>query len=95
MPEVNGEVVSLGELRSDVLDLHGEGVACRDFDNGLWGDVSDISIAVDGNVAKSEEFRGDTVGNEGDIFSSHVAKLDEAVVRDVCALVTNETPIFG
>ena len=95
LPEVNGDVVSLGELGSDVLDLHGVGIACWDFDNGLWKDVSDISISVDGNVAKSEEFRRDAVSHKGDIFSSHVAKLDEAVVRDVCALVTSETPIFG
>ena len=36
LAKVDGEVVALGVLGSDVLDLHGVRLACRDLDPGLW-----------------------------------------------------------
>ena len=36
LAKVDGEVVALGVLGSDVLDLHGVRLACWDLDRGLW-----------------------------------------------------------
>ena len=36
LAKVDGEDVALGVLGSDVLDLHGVRLACRDLDPGLW-----------------------------------------------------------
>lgn len=82
MAEVDVNIVSLGVLGADMLNLKNVGLASQDFDNGLWRDDSDEAVAEDTHVADSNTLDRDTVGHKGDVLPWHVAPLYKTVCRD-------------
>lgn len=94
LTQVDGKIVALSILGSDVLNLHNVRLASWDINDGHCCDVSDVVVAEDTHAAYSDIFRGNSADHKGDVLSGHVTLFDKAVVCSNLIIISRPRPVF-